>query len=154
MIEADSGDGVDPMAQKGFVFGATKLGIESTTDGEDKVVHDGVIVIAKIETSGGGLGGMVIGEEVGVETHVDFIEENVIGAGLDDLGEEDLALVGLENVDGDGKAESGEAVGDALCEVGKVTGVDSGDGELRGGIIIRDIEFAGGLSETGTFGGD
>ncbi len=83
MVEGEGGGVGEPASEEGFVFAAGEGGVEGGAGGEDEVVGDGAAVVAEVVAGVGGLGAVVVGEEVGVETEVYFVEEDVVGAGLD-----------------------------------------------------------------------
>ena len=155
LVEADGGNVVDPLAEEGFVFGDAEGLVESTAGAENKVVNKGVAIVGEVEAGGRGLGRVVVGKEVGVGAELDFVEEDVVVAGTDDVEEEilarfvergfDLEVEGFElTLEGAGKF--GEIVGvdgdEAESLVGEAGGSEGGFRVVGGeGGIVFEFDF-------------
>ena len=144
LVEADGGDIVDPLAEEGFVFSDAEGLVEGAAGAENEVVHEGVAVIGEVEAGGGGLGGVVVGKEVGVGAELDFVEEDVVVAGTDDVEEEILAR--FVERDLDFETEGFEFALEDAGEFGEIIGVDGDEAESLVG------EAGGGEGGAGSFG--
>ncbi len=127
LVEADGGDVVHPFAEEGFVFGDAEGVVKGAAGAEDEVVGKGVAVVGEVEARGGGLGGIVIGEEIGVGAKFHFVEQDVVTAGADNVEQEILAGV----VDGDfyGETKGFQFTLQSGGEFGEVARVDGDEAE-------------------------
>ena len=108
-VEADGGDVLDPLVQKGLVFGLAQSQVKSGAGREKEIVDDAAFVVAEVEAGGGGLRRMIIREQVWVGAHVDLVKQDVVVARADDGGEKVVrGTFGFVNIGGDVETEGGE----------------------------------------------
>ena len=140
LVEADGGNVVDPLAEEGFVFGDAEGLVEGAAGAENEIVNEGVAIVGEVEAGGRGLDRVVVGKEVGVGAELDFVEEDVIVAGADDVEQEILAR--FVERDFDFETEGFEFALEGAGEFGEIIGVDRFSVSYRMYLYVLNTSFS------------
>ena len=94
LVNTDGRNVVDPAVEEGLVFLDAGRFIHGSAGAKNEVIDESVGVIGEVETSGGGLRRVIVGEKIRIGAELDFVEQDVVITLADDVDEKLLTRVG------------------------------------------------------------